>query len=46
MTLFRDTIGVPLEPPATDFFTAGIDSLKVIHMRRIIEKNLNLDEKS
>lgn len=45
MTSFRDTIGVPLERPATDFFTAGIDSLKANQMICITEKNLDLDGK-
>lgn len=45
MTSFRDTIEVPLESPATDFFTAGIDSLKAIQMRCITEKKLDLDGK-
>ena len=45
MTSFRDTVGVPLESPATDLFTAGIDSLKAIQMRCITEKNLDLDGK-
>ena len=45
MTSFRDTIGVPLDSPATGLFTAGIESLKAIQMRCIIEKNLGLDGK-
>ena len=45
MTSFRDTIGVPLESPATEFFTAGIDSLKAIQMICITEKNLDFDGK-
>lgn len=45
MKSFRDIIGVPLESPETDFFTAGIDSLKAIQMRRIIEKSVDLDGK-
>ena len=46
MTSFRDTIGVLLESLATDFFTAGIDSLKAIQMRCITEKNLDLMERN
>lgn len=43
MMLFRDTIQVPLKAPETDFFTAGVDSLKAIQMRRIIQKTLELN---
>lgn len=45
MTTFRDTIGVPLESLEMDFFNAGVDSLKAIQMRRIIQKNLELNGK-
>ena len=45
MTSFRDTIGVPLQTLDTDFFTAGVDSLKAIQMRRMIQKSLDLDGK-
>lgn len=45
ITSFRDTIEVPLESPATIFFTAEIDSLKAIQMICITEKNLDLDGK-
>lgn len=46
MRSFRDTIGVPLQSLETDFFTAGVDSLKAIQMRRILEKSLDLDGKT
>ena len=46
MNSFRDIIGVPLESLETDFFTAGVDSLKAIQMRRMIEKNIDLDSKT
>ena len=42
---FKDTIGVPLESLDTDFFAAGVDSLKAIQMRRIIQRNLKLNGK-
>lgn len=45
MENFRDVIGVSLESPQTDFFTAGVDSLQAIQMRRIVQKNLKLGEK-
>ncbi|KAF4627915.1 hypothetical protein G7Y89_g10239 [Cudoniella acicularis] len=43
MTMFQDQIGVTLESPEIDFFTAGVDSLKQIQMRRLIQKNLDLN---
>jgi hypothetical protein len=43
MTTFRETIGIPLESLETDFFAAGVDSLKAIQMRRIIQKTLELN---
>lgn len=43
MTAFRDVIGVPLDSLHTDFFTAGVDSLKAIQMRRIIQKTVELN---
>ena len=45
MKSFRDIIGIPLESLETDFFTAGVDSLKAIQMRRIIEKSLDVNGK-
>ena len=45
MTSFRETIGVPLESLETDFFSAGVDSLKAIQMKRIIERSLELNGK-
>lgn len=41
-TTCEDVVGTPLESVDTDFFTAGIDSLKAIQMRRIIRKTLDL----
>ncbi|KAG0645595.1 Nonribosomal peptide synthase enzyme [Hyphodiscus hymeniophilus] len=35
-------LGVSLENPETDFFSAGVDSLKAIQMRGLIIKNLDL----
>lgn len=44
-TTCEDVVGTPLESVDTDFFTAGIDSLKAIQMRRIIQKTLDLQGK-
>jgi hypothetical protein len=35
-------LGIQLESSETDFFSAGVDSLKAIQMRGLIIKNLNL----
>jgi hypothetical protein len=35
-------MGIPLDRISTDFFSAGVDSLKAIQMRALIIKNLNL----
>ncbi|KAF2836216.1 acetyl-CoA synthetase-like protein [Patellaria atrata CBS 101060] len=43
MKAFKEAIGVALETPETDFFSAGIDSLKAIQMRRVIQKSLHLN---
>ncbi|KAM5436557.1 putative NRPS-like protein biosynthetic cluster [Microsporum ferrugineum] len=43
MQTCRDTIGVALETPETDFFSVGVDSLKAIQMRRIIQKTIELN---
>ncbi|KAI0004734.1 acetyl-CoA synthetase-like protein [Xylariaceae sp. FL0662B] len=42
---YQDVLGAPLEHLDSDFFTAGIDSLKAIQMRRIIQRTLNLGGK-
>ncbi|KAK1142845.1 putative NRPS-like protein biosynthetic cluster [Aspergillus melleus] len=42
-SIFRDIVGVPVESIETDFFTAGVDSLKAIQMRRIIQKTIALN---
>ncbi|KAI2635716.1 acetyl-CoA synthetase-like protein [Hypomontagnella submonticulosa] len=39
---YEQIIGAPLASVETDFFTAGVDSLKAIQMRRIIQKTLDL----
>lgn len=48
-TFLKDTynciVGSSLESLDTDFFTAGIDSLKAIQMRRIIQQTLDLNGK-
>ncbi|KAK4186654.1 hypothetical protein QBC35DRAFT_257040 [Podospora australis] len=46
LTTLQETIGVSLASVDTDFFTAGIDSLKAIQMRRILQKTLNLNGQS
>lgn len=43
MMTFRETIKIPLTSLETDFFTAGIDSLKAIQMRRIMQESLELN---
>ncbi|KAF2644124.1 acetyl-CoA synthetase-like protein [Massarina eburnea CBS 473.64] len=41
---FEDIIGASLPSVETDFFTAGVDSLKAIQMRRVIQKTLDLGD--
>jgi hypothetical protein len=43
MTMLRDQIGVTLDSPEVDFFTVGIDSLKQIQIRRLIQKSIELN---
>ena len=40
---FRDTVGVSLPSTDDDFFSCGVDSLKAIQMRQMIQKNLALN---
>ncbi|TAQ86891.1 hypothetical protein B7494_g4802 [Chlorociboria aeruginascens] len=42
---YEDIVNGPLESLDTDFFNAGIDSLRAIQMRRIIQKTLDLKGK-
>jgi thioester reductase-like protein len=42
MNLYEEMFGVEAESTAVDFFTAGIDSLQAIEMRRKIQQNLDL----
>lgn len=42
-TIFQDTMGFPVESLDTEFFAAGVDSLKAIHIRRIIQKTIALN---
>lgn len=42
-TIFQDIVGAPVQSLETDFFTAGVDSLKAIQMRRIIQKTIALN---
>jgi hypothetical protein len=41
---YEEISGVTLESVDTDFFTAGVDSLKAIQMRRLIQKTLDLNK--
>ncbi|KUL83693.1 hypothetical protein ZTR_07474 [Talaromyces verruculosus] len=41
---YEDISSVTLESVDTDLFTGGVDSLKAIQMRRIIQKTLDLDK--
>ena len=43
MTTFRDTLGVSLPSLETDFFTFGVDSLKIIQMRQLIQNDIWLN---
>lgn len=43
---YQDITGTPLESSDVDFFSAGVDSLKAIQMRRIIQKTLYLGGRS
>lgn len=40
---YRDVVGTTLESLDIDLFNAGVDSLKAIQMRRIIQKTLDLN---
>lgn len=42
---YKDVVGCTLESLDTDLFNAGVDSLKAIQMRRIIQKTLDLGGK-
>ncbi|PLB54581.1 acetyl-CoA synthetase-like protein [Aspergillus steynii IBT 23096] len=42
-TIFHDIVGVAVESLETDLFTAGVDSLKAIQMRRVIQKTIALN---
>lgn len=42
MNLYQEMFGSEAESPAMDFFTAGIDSLQAIKLRRKIQQNLDL----
>ncbi|KAL8860933.1 MAG: hypothetical protein Q9178_002688 [Gyalolechia marmorata] len=43
MTSFRSTIGISLSTLEADFFSSGVDSLKAIQMRRLIQNTLYLN---
>lgn len=42
MTTFKTSLGVTLDDRETDFFFAGVDSLKAIQMRGLIARTLDL----
>ena len=42
MEAFEKKMGISLQTPETDFFFAGVDSLRAIQMRGIIVRNLDL----
>lgn len=42
MTAFRDVVGICLGTAGADFFSSGVDSLKAIQMRRLIQKSFDL----
>ena len=44
-TTYEDIVNAPLKSKEIDFFNAGIDSLKAIQMRRVIQKTLDLKGK-
>lgn len=45
MRVFRDTIGVSLPSLESDFFSSGVDSLKAIQMRQLIQNSISLNGK-
>lgn len=45
MTAFRDTVGVSLPTLEADFFSSGVDSLKAIQMRQLIQNSISLNGK-
>lgn len=45
METYKDVVGTNLDSIDTDLFNAGVDSLKAIQMRRIIQKTLDLGGK-
>ena len=42
LTTFRSTIGIALPSPSAEFFSSGVDSLKAIQMRRLVQQTLDL----
>lgn len=42
---YKDVVGTELESIETDFFNAGVDSLKALQIRRVIQKTLDLKGK-
>ncbi|KAL8722184.1 MAG: hypothetical protein Q9225_001280 [Loekoesia sp. 1 TL-2023] len=43
LTVLRDDIGILIPTAEVDFFSSGVDSLKAIQMRRLIQKTLDLN---
>lgn len=44
MKLCREDLGAPLSSAKADFFAEGIDSLKAIHLRRLVLRNFQLEK--
>lgn len=43
MRVFRDNVGVSLPTLEADFFSSGVDSLKAIQMRQLIQNSISLN---
>ncbi|KAJ6155202.1 AMP-dependent synthetase/ligase [Penicillium chermesinum] len=43
MRLCREDLNVPIATTSTDFFSAGVDSLKAMHLRRLILQTFGLE---
>ncbi|KAF9891628.1 hypothetical protein FE257_003639 [Aspergillus nanangensis] len=44
LALCRDELAFPLASPQSDFFAEGMDSLKSIHLRRLILRDFRIDD--
>lgn len=43
ITAFKNTVGISLPSLEADFFSSGVDSLKAIQMRQVIQQNISLN---